>query len=356
MRMTASSILPGRIRSAIAARRGSGDPIEVMRGIAVLLLVSFHVIGASPGTGLEIDYPHPLRIFADLLIDARMPLFAFIAGYVYALRPVTREAFGGFVQGKIRRLAVPGLVAVAVFVAIAGLMGNEFALAPAELWRPLLLPYAHFWFLQAILVIFLVYGAIDALAGQRGAVAVFALSLGLLFTPRLPVSLFSVNSAVQLLPYFLLGVVFLRHRALLRSWRLPLVALCAAAIAAGLWWNLGVLERTGEFSQDRRDLQSLVTGLGLCLVLVLSAPRVAALEWIGPFSFTIYLYHVLGTAGMRELLQALGVEAVPLHYLLGLAAGILFPVALHLAAARVPALSGWVLGLWPRPGRLQSAE
>ena len=44
-----------------------------MRGLAVLLLVSFHVIGATSDAGLQLDYPHPLRVFADLLIDLRMP-------------------------------------------------------------------------------------------------------------------------------------------------------------------------------------------------------------------------------------------------------------------------------------------
>jgi hypothetical protein len=54
---------------AFPSRPPLQDPIETMRGLAVLLLVSFHVIGAASNAGLQLDYPHPLRLFADLLID-----------------------------------------------------------------------------------------------------------------------------------------------------------------------------------------------------------------------------------------------------------------------------------------------
>uniref|UniRef100_UPI0035AFCA27 acyltransferase family protein n=1 Tax=Paracoccus sp. TaxID=267 RepID=UPI0035AFCA27 len=83
-------------------------PIETVRAIAILVLVSFHVIGGpEAGRGLGLQAPHPLRYYADLLIDIRMPLFAFIAGAVYALRPVRVEKLGSFLVGKFRRLALP---------------------------------------------------------------------------------------------------------------------------------------------------------------------------------------------------------------------------------------------------------
>lgn len=43
--------------------------IETLRLVAVFSLVAYHTIGASPGNGLELGYPHPLRYAADALID-----------------------------------------------------------------------------------------------------------------------------------------------------------------------------------------------------------------------------------------------------------------------------------------------
>jgi fucose 4-O-acetylase-like acetyltransferase len=99
-----------------------------MRGIAMLLLVSDHVIGSDPKAGLELDYPHPLRLYADTLIHVRMPLFAFIAGYVFGLKPLTADRYAEFMQGKFRRLFIPGSISpchVFWFVALVHRQARE---------------------------------------------------------------------------------------------------------------------------------------------------------------------------------------------------------------------------------------
>ena len=332
------------------------DPIETMRGLAVLLLLSFHVIGANPGAGLRLDYPHPLRVFADLLIDLRMPLFAFIAGYVYGLRPIRPGEYGSFVTGKFKRLAIPGSIAILVFALVATASGRDsFAVQAGDLWRLFLFPYAHYWFLQAILLIFLVHGIIELLTGNRRTALLLGLACMTFLLPRIPTNFFSVNSAVQLLPFYLLGLVFLRHRGQIMRHRRTLIVICLAAIAAGTIWNLCQLSLEGELSQDRRDLQSLAVGLGACLLAVLMLPRIAALSWIGPASFTIYLYHVLGTASAREVLHGLGLTSVPLNYVLGIVGGILLPVGLHVIISQSETLRGPVLGLWRQRPPVQNS-
>jgi glucan biosynthesis protein C len=65
---------------------------------------------------------------------------------------------------------------------------------------------------------------------------------------------------------------------------------------------------------------------------------------IGPFAFTIYLYHVFGTAGMHELLHWLGITQIPVLFFSSLAAGIGVPVAVHLTAKRFALTRRFVLG------------
>ncbi len=65
-----------------AGKIGETGSIEEVRLFATLLLVTFHVIGL-PDSGLSLAYPHPLRFFADMFSNFRMPAFAFIAGYIY---------------------------------------------------------------------------------------------------------------------------------------------------------------------------------------------------------------------------------------------------------------------------------
>lgn len=341
--MVSQTQLQAPSHAGLAAR---SDPIETMRALAVILLVSFHVIGSGPGSGLTLDYPHPLRLFADGLIDLRMPLFAFIAGYVYALRPVLRGHYRGFVLGKIQRLYVPGLVAALIFACLSTGMGTAFARDAGDLWQIAVLPYAHFWFLQAILVIFAGLGLFEWITGGRYVPALFGLSLGLyLLMPGLAVNVMSVNAAFYLLPYLLLGLLCARHGDVVAHWAGPILLLAGLGVAVAGAMNILHYLETGAFSVERRDGQSLMLGLGLAALLFLVLPRFPQIETLGPFAFTIYLYHVIFTAGTREMLEVAGIAPVQLVFVTGLAAGLFGPVLLHLAAERHPVTRRYMLGL-----------
>lgn len=327
-------------------------PIETVRAIAILVLVSFHVIGgdgAEAGRGLGITYPHPLRFYADLLVDIRMPLFAFIAGVVYALKPVEPAQLGRFLIGKARRLALPGITAITVFMLMAAAMGSREGAIISHPWDAYLHHYAIFWFLQVMLLIFVSYGTLDILT--RGRVLLPALALAMLalgFGWRFDATFLALNRYTHLMAYFLLGVAFCRYLPLLRRHRALVLGLALAALVAGLAMNLMVLRQTGAFSGERLDLQSLLFGCGICVAAFLMLPSLPWLSWLGAYSLTIYLYHILFTSTTRRLLLAAGIEAPWLNVLMGTAIGVGMPILLHLLANRYRLSRLMVLGLRDR--------
>ncbi|MFK7746650.1 MAG: acyltransferase family protein [Roseobacter sp.] len=316
-----------------------------MRAIAVLLLVAYHVIGSDTASGLQIGYPHMPRLYADFFLDVRMPFFAFIAGYVYALRPPSFESIGSFWWHKLRRLAVPGVVATASFMVVSAVVGTRFAVPIEDVWRPFVQSYAHYWFLQAILVIFVVYGLIDAVLGGRFSPLFLIISCAVFLSgASFPGSYFSAHSAIYLLPFFLLGVVFCRFAAEIweEAERLTILLFVLALICA--FWNIRELLENGTFSLHNRDAQSLAFGLAVCSLAFLWCPRLTILERLSPYAFTIYLYHVFGTVAARILGDAAGLNAAEPRFLLGLMGGVLVPVALHKFAQRQRHLGKLVLG------------
>lgn len=329
-----------------AARAGSGgSPLETMRAIAVFLLVAYHAIGSGPMSGLELDYPHPLRFFADFLIDLRMPFFAFIAGYVYGLRPIAPGGYGRFITGKFRRLYIPGAIAATLLVLFSGLTGAGSARTWADVWQIYFFPYAHYWFLQAILLIFVVFGAVDVALRGRFTLGLLALStLPYLFAGFIPGNVMSINSAIYLLPFFLLGVVFIRYLPWIAKGRIWLIAGALLVSLVATADNLAALHEIGRLSLYRNDLQSLGMGLAVCTLAMLVLPRVARFETLGPYAFTIYLYHVFGTAAARALLQALGMTGVFPIFLISLLCGLVLPVVLHRMSERWGLTRRYVLG------------
>lgn len=320
-------------------------PLETMRAIAVFLLVSYHAIGSGPTSGLELDYPHPFRIFSDFLIDLRMPFFAFIAGYVYGLRPIMEGQYLSFITGKFRRLYIPCAIAASLFALLASLTGNGSARTLWDFWQIYFFPYAHYWFLQAILLIFVFFGGLDVLLGKRFTLLMLLMScLAYLFLPFIPGNFMSVNSAVYLLPFFLLGLVFVRNVAWVSAGAPWLIGLSATVVLAASAWNLMILEETGRLSLNRLDLQSLGMGLAVCVLAMLTLPQVARFRALGPYAFTIYLYHIFGTGGAREVMHALGVTGVLPIFLASLICGIGGPVLLHRLADQWSLSRRFVLG------------
>jgi fucose 4-O-acetylase-like acetyltransferase len=110
-------IEPGKAGSlSSASERELSERIQSARGLACILLVSFHVIGNEPTTGLHVAQTSGLNFFAHLFSYIRM-LFSFLSGFVYAYRPVHKSKGRILAISKLSALMVPMITAVtATFV------------------------------------------------------------------------------------------------------------------------------------------------------------------------------------------------------------------------------------------------
>lgn len=320
-------------------------PVETLRAIAILLLVSFHVIGGARADGLQLSHEHPLRVYGDLFVDIRMPLFAFVAGVVYALKRPQPGTLLPFLLGKFRRLAIPGITAITVFMAFGYAIDGRLPFQ-GHFWEAYYRNYEIFWFLQVMLIILPVLGVLDALTDGGilwpGLIlSLLAIAMGWSFES----DIMSVDRITRLLGYLLLGVVFIRHIDILHAHRRLALTLSASAFLAGLAMNLWVMQQTGRPSTERLDLQSLLFAGGACMTAMLVLPRLHWLSWLGAFSLTIYLYHILVTSCARRALQAMEIESLTTHLVLGTALGILLPVLAQVVAARWHVTRLLMLGL-----------
>lgn len=313
-------------------RAGKSENIETLRGLACILLVAFHVVGNGQSMGLRVADDAALRSFADLMIHLRMPLFTFLSGFVYAYRPVIEGTYLGFLKKKLWRLMLPlASVSTIYFVLQAVSPGVNSRPEWSEFWRIFFFPYAHFWFLQAIILIF----AVIVLLEKRGFLRqlpsyLLFLVLALLchFYLRVDPNVFSVNQAAYLLPFFLLGLGVNRFAAAgFQRAEVKWLSLAVFAVTMTLH-ALAAFDVIGEVTA-RRDLFATTLGVSGLLTLYYWVRPVPLLIWIGAYSFTIYLYHVFFTAGVRVLLERVGFAAPPVVFVVGCALGILGPMAVE---------------------------
>jgi peptidoglycan/LPS O-acetylase OafA/YrhL len=310
--------------------------INTLRGLACVLLVLFHVVGNNSASGLRLPADHWLAQVNASLAYLRMPLFAVIAGYVYAIRPVGPR-WQTFAMGKLRRLLLPLLTVGTLFGLMQMATPGANGQGETSPWMMHIVPVGHFWFLEAMLLIFaltVVLERLRLLATPTSALLVLVIATALFAFARVP-EYFALGGAVFLLPFFLGG---LAARRFTFNWR------------AGVVVSIFVLLVCAALLMDaplERPLDALVrVAIGLAAACLLFGARLrwAPLEWVGRYSYGVFLMHVFFTAATRIVMQKLGVDQLAVLVPLGLAAGVAGPVLVIRLLDHAPWLRMVLLG------------
>lgn len=301
---------------APAVRAGRDRPVETARGVACLLVVVFHVLGASTVTGLALPEQSPWAAFNRVLDYVHMPAFAFLGGIAYGYSPLRRSSAASFARKKAMRIALPLLVATTLYLAAQFLVPTSSA-RPDPAWHAYVYPYLHLWYLQALLWVLAAVALLDALGLLRGpGLALAFVGSVVVFSHRgawLPPEL-GVIVGGYLLPFFLAGLAWQRHGGLLRGWAVPSGLVGVSA--------LGVLAWGVPLAGWAEAALRLTAGIGLTSAFLAARPDWRWAVWLGGLSYPVYLYHVFGTGLARHALHGLGVSEVWPHLLVGTAAGI----------------------------------
>ena len=312
--------------------------IETMRGLALFLMVAGHVIGSSSDLGMKVPDDSVLRYLYDSLVYIRMPLFTAISGYVYALRPVNSGSdLPRFYLGKFKRIGIPLLVVSTLFFVLQMVVPNTNDKPQlTDIFSIYVFSYAHFWFLQSIFCIFVVIALLEKaglLLTLRSYGLIFAMVLAASFAWESFPDLFSLDRAVQLFPFFLLGLGLYRfsEQLITRGNVMTMALVLAILVGIDQAYLFALIDL------DEPDVALVGTALGLAAISLLIARRFyfKPLAWLGYFSFEIYLFHVFGTAGARIGLNKLQVHDAWVVFTVSMMLGLLLPVAFKVVLERI---------------------
>ncbi|SDO52573.1 Fucose 4-O-acetylase [Pseudomonas arsenicoxydans] len=318
--------------------------IETLRGLACLLLVLYHVIGPLGG-GLKIDLGSPFRVLADSMVYVRMPLFTFISGYIYSIYKIRGNDFSAYCTGKVRRLIVPLFfvgVPFSVLQAVAPGVNKDVGLIQALL--SFYVPVNHFWFLQAVFIIFMFVGFLQwrgLLQTTTRLYLLFLFSAVAFLLPPFAVDAFGINGAFYLLPFFVTGMICHEKVAVIKQSLKVIGPVVFVLISIALLY-IAAVDR--ELIVDRRSLVGLLVGCASCVALLSSDMRSKALIWLGGYSYAIFLFHVLFAASSRFAFGRLGITDDSILVIGGVLCGLLGPVLLSNVFSRFALTSMLFLG------------
>jgi acyl-CoA synthetase (AMP-forming)/AMP-acid ligase II/surface polysaccharide O-acyltransferase-like enzyme len=335
---------------AIPAGRGKVlTKIDTVRGLACLLIVAFHFVGLTPDDGMRLQPDSWWHYFMNSFVMLRLPLFTALAGYLYGALPADRDNYRSFILRKCQQLLLPMIFATIVYIVLRRISdGREEDI----LWA-FLGGYRHLWYLETLVLLFAMIGIIDSLVrpGGNGLVGLMALSAIVSFSVPSD-DVLHLKSTFFLFPFFLFGLMLYRLPTMLQSRAvlgIAVVVMTATLVVQQLSMNgIGIAADWHILRPGSQPL--LVTVLAwLCgsaavVVLLHLMPRISFLEVVAVYSFTIYLWHPAANVVAQKVLDKVGVDIDWLVFVLGVAGGVMIPIAIHKTALRFPRLSLPVIG------------
>lgn len=321
--------------------------LDLARGMGIVLVVAGHaergLMSANIARGAG------WHLFDLGLYTFHMPLFMLLAGLNVA--GSLRRGRRTFLQGKLWTIAWPyvlwSLVQGTLLVLLSGMTngkGDWSALAKIG-WQPI----SPFWFLYALMV----YMVVVAFTGIRARVLVPLALVGGVASQVLDGDSLVHQICYQAV-FFVTGVLGASRIRALPAHRV-LLAVLLTLMAIGWCGAFALMPSGGETPYLKpAALPAAACGIGFMLVLArLSMGSMVQPLFLrlGRASMTIYVMHILGTAGARIVLTRLHIPQQPMvwsviYWIACTAVGLSVPLLVHEILARYGGLVP--LGLAPR--------
>ncbi len=294
-----------------------------LKAYACFLVLFGHVLRGVRLSG--VDIPEVLYIAENFIWSFHVQLFLFLNGYVYKITGGSFFKGTGkdFVLRKLLNLGVPYTAFSVMYIVINSFVSG--ANTRSELSDILSLftePTAQYWYLYALFFVFLAWTVLSHFTGNLQITLIFA-AVGYIL-PLFGVGFGCLESAVYAAIPFGLGTLadfdgVKRCKPFARYAVVICHAVSGYALSAlGLIGNAVIKEAMMLF------------GIAASVLFVSEVTKLLAvgrsLDFLGMYSFQVFLLHTVFTAAARVALLRLGITSWVLHVAVGTACGILFPV------------------------------
>jgi fucose 4-O-acetylase-like acetyltransferase len=276
-----------------------------------------------------------------------MPLFSFISGFVFAAAVANYPEWKRKVSSKARRLLLPMICVGSVHYLLQAMTTDR---PQPPLLAIYFFPYEHFWYLQATFLLMAAHLSLAWLVRSSVRAAATLLAIGAVshVLGLWEFRLFSLGEALYLATFFFSGHLLAVYQINGRSISLPttLAIVSGILLTALLYAKLTEIVSAETVGATVYRAFQLLIGLATCAVLMSAKWESPLLARIGLYSYAIYLFHVVFTAGTRIAFEQVWPTIDrALLFLPCLAAGIIGPIVLMLLIVRSPTASLLFLGV-----------
>ena len=261
-----------------------------------------------------------------------MPIFFCISGYLYerTKKNFTWNNYKNFEIKKIINLVIPYFTFYLLFVGINMLFSNSVN-SPRGIDDILDIfnnPMAPYWFLYALLSIFVVIPIIEKVFKNKKYLIIITLLFLKIGSIFIKTNVYFLDTIFANAFYFYLGN-FINSKELKKENETQksiynmLMALIYIAIAIIIYINI---REINNYVFEIIKIAMAVAGIFISVNIFKMIKSSKILDTMKNYTFQIYLLHTIFAAGIRIVLMKIGIQNYIIHFIAGMLASIYIPV------------------------------
>ena len=299
------------------------DWVDIAKGIGILLVIYGHVQQGIYLSGMDARY---FMHAENIIYSFHMQLFFFLSG-IFVERSMSKGT-DVLIWDKVKVILYPyflwSLLHGSIQVILSPYTNDK--LTGNALLQIAYKPIAHFWFLQALFLSYIIYAVLRTfLPISILFIVALAMYIGKFFVdPSI------INDVLRMFVFFVAGSMFALIVHKVRD------NINGGALFATIVIFIAFQVTLFYFRLSEYPLAKFIAAfVGIIFVVYLSLyiqdkKTFVIIKRIGFLAMPIYLAHAMGSAGMRIVLsRAFQVHDIALHIIMGCLAGLTFPILLY---------------------------
>lgn len=310
------------------------DWVDYAKGFGILFVVYAHLLSSGYHSGVDIS-EHYFHLSDSGVYSFHMPLFFFLAG-LFVWPSLEKRGTIHFCKEKIRLIAYPYIIWSIIQGSVELIFSGQShrGMDAGDLFTIPFLPLAQFWFLYALLLMYIAFALLRRLKVFFHTVLIVS-ALVLYFFP-LPTEVMALHGFSTGFLYFVVGYMATKYDRLLKSIPLAITICLLLLQVISIFIVFEQLISPTRLTDGSHPLYFLyLSGVGI-LVWIGISQYLAKKQWgffikiLGVHSIRIYLVHMLAGVAVRVILLSLfSVENPVIHMVLGVGGGVVIPIVIY---------------------------
>ena len=310
--------------------------IDYLKAFACLLVVLGHLIQSLQKANIDnnIEITSFISWFIYLF---HMPLFMCMSGFLYCKtkKDFTWENYKNFEFKKIINLIVPYITFYIIYFGLNFIFSKNVnsPKSLSDLAGIFNNPMAPYWFLYALLSIFIVIPLIEKVLKNNNILIFSVLFIFKVISIFFKTNIYFLDSIMSYSIYFYLGTFINESKENIKSKFANLICIIIYVIMSVIYYR-----HNSFFMNQIKDLIGIVfaiIGILICVNIFKAIEKSKILDTFKKYTFQIYLTHTIFAVGFRILLFKLNITNYYIHFVVGLLASIYIPVLMSIISEKI---------------------